>query len=173
MLMQYFHYHHAQMNSSQFLHRELGLPQWWGSWLSCREILFYSSDKFLDTSRSSWWDMHYKMFRRVCIPHLKDISKSFFSYNRTCLIVRKWNHFLNHRNTIQIQMKTTSLSSSLCPLALLRGQKPCCSACRSSSGLEIFIFLFLSCGARAVSDTTLDLMAAAGAGSVAQGTIYV
>lgn len=39
---------------------------------------------------------------------------------------------------------------------------------KNPNRLELFISLFLSNGARVVSDTALDLTAAAGAGSVAQ-----
>lgn len=69
----------TKMNSRQFLHHKFWLPQWQGSWPDCRAILFYSSDKFLDRSHGSWWDMHYEMFRRGCILHIKDISRYFFS----------------------------------------------------------------------------------------------
>lgn len=169
MLIQYFHYQRAQMNSSRFPLRELWLPQWWGSWLCCTEILVYSSDNFLGIGCSSWWDRHYKISdQSVFYVWKTSQGHIFFHITKHASLAGNGLGFLNHRNIIQMQMKTTSPSTRLCPLALLRAWKLCCSACRSCNGPELLIFLFLSCGAREVSDTTLDLMAAVGTDSVAQ-----
>lgn len=119
----------------------------------------------------SWWDMHYRMFRRVYCTFERHLNFFFFfamGQNVShCQELEQF--FLNYKTTTQIQMRTTSLSSRFCPLTLMREQKPDFSACRSSNGLEFFIFLFLLCRAIAVSKPALDLRGAARAASLMQG----